>query len=86
MAERLDLKSLITPISFSRAPSRALLDNIEVGYGGCGFMSITFDIVERSSSVIEHRTLNRERPGSNPPFATVSKSRHFRSLHDAPVH
>ena len=34
LAGRLDLKSLITPISFSRAPTRALLDNLEVGYGG----------------------------------------------------
>ena len=37
-------------------------------------------IVERGSSVVD-----RESPGSNPPFATVSKFGHFRSLHDASV-
>ena len=29
--------------------------------------------VERGSSAVECRTRNRESPGSNPPFATVSK-------------
>ena len=35
------------------------------------------------SSVVECR--NQVSPGSNPPFATVSKIGHFRSIHDAPV-
>ena len=34
---------------------------------------------------VECRTRGRESPGSNTPFATVSKFGHFRSLHDAPV-
>ena len=42
----------------------------------------TFLIVERGSSVVECRTCNRENPGSNPPFASISKLGHFRSLHD----
>ena len=42
--------------------------------------------VERGSSKVECRTRNRESPGSNPPFATVSKFGHFRSHHDAPGH
>ena len=37
--------------------------------------------VERGSSVVECRTRNQVSPGSNPPFATVSKIEHFRSLH-----
>ena len=41
--------------------------------------------VECSSSVVEWRTCNRESPGSNPPFAIVSKFGHFRSLHDVLV-
>ena len=36
--------------------------------------------MERGISVVECRTHNRERPGSNPPFATVSKFGHFHSL------
>ena len=38
--------------------------------------------MERGGSVVECRTRNRASPGSNA-FATVSKSGHFRSLHDA---
>ena len=34
------------------------------------------------SSPVECQTCNRESPGSNPPFATVSKFGHFRYLHD----
>ena len=41
--------------------------------------------VKRGSSAVKCRTHNREIPGSNPPFATVSKFGHFRSLNDAPV-
>ena len=41
--------------------------------------------VERGSSAVEYRTRNREIPGSNPPFATVSEFGHFRSVHDVPV-
>ena len=37
-------------------------------------------------NAVECRTRNRESPGSNPPFATVSKCGDFCSLHDAPVH
>ena len=37
--------------------------------------------VERSSSVAECRTRNRESPGLKPPFATVSKFGYFCSLH-----
>ena len=43
-------------------------------------------MVERCSSVVECRTRNQERPGSNPPFATVLKFGHFRSLRNAPGH
>ena len=43
-------------------------------------------VVERSSSAVECRPRNRESPGLNPPFATVSKFGHLISLHDAPVH
>ena len=39
---------------------------------------------ERGSSVVECRTRNQVSPGSNPPFATVSKIGHFRSLHWCP--
>ena len=42
--------------------------------------------VATSGSAVECRTRNRENPVSNPPFSTVSKFGHFRSLHDAPVH
>ena len=42
--------------------------------------------MERSSSAVECRTRNRGGPGSNTPFATVSKFGHFCSLHDASVH
>ena len=42
--------------------------------------------VERGNSVEECRTRNRQRPGSNPHFATVSKFVHFRSHHDTPVY
>ena len=41
-------------------------------------------LVERSSSVVECQTCNRE-PGFESHFATVSKFGHFRSLHDASV-
>ena len=37
-------------------------------------------------SVVECRTHNRYSPGLNPPFATVFKFGHFRSLHVASVH
>ena len=43
-------------------------------------------IAGRGSLVVERRTRNRENPGSNPPFATVSKFGHIHSLHDTPVH
>ena len=39
-----------------------------------------FVVVERSSSAVECRTRNRESPGSNSLFASVSKIGHFRSL------
>ena len=39
--------------------------------------------MERGSLAVECRTRNRESQGSNPPFATVSKFGHFRSLLDA---
>ena len=35
--------------------------------------------VEHGSSAVEYRPRNRERPGSNAPFATVLKLGHFRS-------
>ena len=38
----------------------------------------------RGSSVVEYRTRNQVNPGSNPPFSTVSKIGHFRSLHWCP--
>ena len=41
---------------------------------------------ECCSSAVERRTRNQVSPGSNPPFPTVSKIGHFRSLHDTPVH
>ena len=41
--------------------------------------------MDRGSSVVECRTVNRESPGSNPPFSAVSKFGHFRSLHYASV-
>ena len=48
------------------------------------FFQITVLIkVERGSSVVGCRTRSLENPGSDPPFATVSKFGHFRSLHDA---
>ena len=40
--------------------------------------------MERGSSLIECRARNRESPGSNPPFATVLKFGHFRSLFAMP--
>ena len=40
---------------------------------------ITF-FIEHRSSAVEYRTRNRESPGSNTPFATVSKFGHFHSL------
>ena len=43
------------------------------------------EIVERGSSVVECQTRNQVSPGSNPPFATVSKFGNFRSLHVVPV-
>ena len=41
--------------------------------------------MERGSSAVECRTRNQESPGSNPPFATVSKIGHFRSVHCHPI-
>ena len=38
--------------------------------------------MERGSSVVECRTRNRESPGSNPPFATVSTFGNFHSRHE----
>lgn len=32
LAKKLELEALITPISFSKAPTKALLDNFEVVY------------------------------------------------------
>ena len=49
----------------------------------CAFENYPSD--ERDSSVVECQTHNRESPGSNPPFAIVSKFGHFHSLHDASV-
>ena len=47
---------------------------------------IYYRLCERGSSAVECWTRNREiRPGSNFPFATVSKFGHFRSLHSAPL-
>ena len=43
-------------------------------------------VVERGSSAVECWTRNRESLDSKPPFATISKFGHFRSLRDAPVH
>ena len=48
-----------------------------------GYYDLMIHNVERGCSVVECRTLNRESPGSNPIFATVSKFGHFRSFHDA---
>ena len=42
---------------------------------------ISYRDVEQGSSALECRTHNQESPGSNLPFATVSKFGHFRSLH-----
>ena len=39
--------------------------------------------VERGSLGLE---CNRESPGLNLPFVTISKFEHFRSIHDASVH
>ena len=47
------------------------------------FLCVTFSLLYGSSAV-ECRTLNRESPGSIPPFATVSKFGHFRSLRNDP--
>ena len=41
--------------------------------------------MKRGSSLVECRTRNRESPGSNTSFPTVSKFGHFRSLRDASV-
>ena len=38
------------------------------------------------SSAVECRTPNRESPGSNPPFDSVSKFGHFRSIQDSPLY
>ena len=66
------------------------LERLEVRYVECSHFftmgSHNNRTLERGSSVVESRTRNRESPGSNPPFATVSKFGHFRSLHDASVH
>ena len=43
-------------------------------------------LVELGSPVLECRSHNRESPGSNPPFVSVSKFMHFRSLQEASVH
>ena len=40
--------------------------------------------VERSSSVVECRTRNRESPGSNPPLLPFRRLGIFRSLHRRP--
>ena len=40
--------------------------------------------VERSSSVVECRTRNRERPGSSPPLLPFRRLGIFRSLHRRP--
>ena len=49
-------------------------------------MAVICCVQGRGNSVVECRTRNRESPSLNPPFATVSKFGHFRSLHDATVH
>ena len=41
-------------------------------------------VVERSSSVVECRTRNRESPGSNPPLLPFRRLGIFRSLHRRP--
>ena len=56
------------------APAVSLEKNGETANLKCQFG-------ERGSSGVECRTHNRESPGSNPPFATVSKLGHFCSLH-----
>ena len=48
------------------------------------YLCTYYKIVERGSSVVECRTRNRECSGSNPPFGTISKFGHFRSLHGTP--
>ena len=48
-------------------------------------VTLLFLPVERGSSAVECRTRNRASPGSDPPFAAITKFGHFRSLHDAPV-
>ena len=52
----------------------------------CKYVFIPLLFVECGNSAVECRTRNQLSPGSNSPFATVSKIGHFRSLHDAPVH
>ena len=44
----------------------------------------SMDYVERSSSVVECRTRNRESPGSNPPLLPFRRLGIFRSLHRRP--
>ena len=46
--------------------------------------SATGTSVERSSSVVECRTRNRESPGSNPPLLPFRRLGIFRSLHRRP--
>ena len=48
----------------------------------CGEKSRTHseESVERGCSAVDCRTRNRDGPGSNTPFATVSKFGHFRPL------
>ena len=53
-------------------------------WGDEGFSGVCGD--EGFCSAVECQTRNRVSPGWNPPFATVLKIGHFRSLHDAPVH
>ena len=43
-------------------------------------------LVERGNSTVDHRTLNRGSPASNPLCWGVSKLGQFRSLNLAPVH
>ena len=49
----------------------------------CSRASCTY-FVERSSSVVECRTRNRESPGSNPPLLPFRRLGIFRSLHRRP--
>ena len=54
------------------------------GATGSETFALAFNVLfmECGGSAVECRTRNRDSPGSNPPFVTVWKFGHFRSLHD----